>query len=314
MSGIEAIASFMPIHLHLQKLCSRFYLRAHSLPLNHIIRLILETRLSDNIKSHTLSLERLISRQQAIIKSPIIDMNNRFNEVFSSFSPFNYKISPWNRLIDIFPNHFSFHTLNRNSDNNIKSHLLKLNNLTLQASSDPRLVVVVIDASIKNQVATLISHVHSHDRLVIKIVHHTVNITTTEAKLFAIRCRINQAIHLPNVSKIFIITDSIHMARKIFDLISHLYQAQSAAIFRELREFFKKASSNFINFLDCPSNCKWLLHNIVNEKTKEFNLSLVFLYKLLWDFSKKCEYDSILNNWKMFFQASDAKGHNFWNF
>ena len=297
----------MLIHLHLQKISGRFHLKAHFFLLNHIIRPILETRLSDNIKPHTLSLERLTSEQWAIIKSPIVNMNNEFNEAFSSSSPFNYEFSPGNRLIDIFPNCFSFHTLNRKSNNNVKSHLLKLNDLTLQVSSDPWSVVVVIDASIKNQVTTLISYVYNHDRPVIKIVHHTVNIITTKAKLFMIRCKINQAIHLPNVSKILVITGSTHMARRIFDLTSHLYQAQSAAISGELREFFKRASSNSINFWDCPSNCKWLLHNTVDQETKEFNLSSVFPCKSLWNFSKKCEYDSILNNWKMSFQASDAK-------
>ena len=88
-------------------------------------------------------LEGLIPRQQVIIKSLIIDINNRFNKVFLSFSPFNYKFSPGNKLIDIFPNHFSFYILNRKSDNNIKSHLLKLNDLILQVLSDPQLVIIV---------------------------------------------------------------------------------------------------------------------------------------------------------------------------
>ena len=191
ISEIEAIASLIPIYLHLQKLCGMFHLRAYSLPLNHIIRLILETRPSDNVKSHTLLLEWLTSRQQAIIKSSIVNMKNRFNEVFSFFSSFNYKFSPGNRLIDIFPNCFSFHTLNKKSNNNVKSHLLKLNDLTLQALSDSWLVVIVTDASIKNQVATSISHIHSYNRLVIKTVHHAVNVITTEAELFVIRCGIN---------------------------------------------------------------------------------------------------------------------------
>jgi len=120
--------------------------------------------------------------------------------------------------------------------------------------SDPWSVVVVIDASIKNQVTTLISYVYNHDRPVIKIVHHTVNIITTKAKLFMIRCKINQAIHLPNVSKILVITGSIHMARRIFDLTSHLYQAQSAAISGELREFFKRARRE-IELLGFLINC-----------------------------------------------------------
>ena len=53
----------MLIHLHLQKISGRFHLKAHFFLLNHIIRPILETRLSDNIKPHTLSLERLTSKQ-----------------------------------------------------------------------------------------------------------------------------------------------------------------------------------------------------------------------------------------------------------
>ena len=88
-------------------------------------------------------LERLTPKQQVIIKSLIIDMDNRFNKVFLFFSSFNYKFSPGNKLIDISPNYFSFYTLNRKSDNNIKSHLLKLNDLILQVLSDSQLVIIV---------------------------------------------------------------------------------------------------------------------------------------------------------------------------
>ena len=52
----------MSIYLHLQKLYGRAHLRAHSLSLNHIIRLILEMRPSNNVKPHVLLLERLTPR------------------------------------------------------------------------------------------------------------------------------------------------------------------------------------------------------------------------------------------------------------
>ena len=92
-----------------------------------------------------------------------------------------------------------FHHLNRKNNYNIKSHLRHLDNIILQALLDLYLVVVVIDASIKNQVATSISHIHIHDNPVIKAIHHIVNIMSTEAELFTIRCGINQATYLPNV-------------------------------------------------------------------------------------------------------------------
>ena len=123
--GIEAITSLMPIYLYLWKLIRRFYLRAHSLPVNHIIKSILEVRPLDNIKSYLFSLNKLTLRQHTIIKSSIIDMDNRFNEIVPFFSLFNYEFSLKNRLINVFPNQFLFYLMNR------KSYLTKLDNLIL---------------------------------------------------------------------------------------------------------------------------------------------------------------------------------------
>jgi len=53
------------------------------------------------------------------------------------------------------------------------------------------IVVVVLDISIKNQVATLIVHIHMHNNSIIKTIHYVINITSTEAELFAIRYDIN---------------------------------------------------------------------------------------------------------------------------
>jgi len=94
-----------------------------------------------------------------------------------------------------------------------------------------------MDASIKNNIATSISHVHLANHPMTKTVHHVMFITSTEAKLFAIRCGINQAYNKENISKIIIITDFIHAAKKIFDAISHPYQIHTAAILQELHCF-----------------------------------------------------------------------------
>jgi len=49
---------------------------------------------------------------------------------------------------------------------------------------------------------------------------------------------INQVVGIPNINHIIIITDSFHAAKRIFDLLSHLYQIHSATISCKLREFF----------------------------------------------------------------------------
>ena len=129
-----------------------------------------------------------------------------------------------NRLIDVFLNCFYFHLSNKSNSQDIKCHLRHLNNITIQASLDSHSVVVVSDASIKNQVITSISHIHSYNKPVIKTKHYTIRVTSTEAELFAIRCGIIQVTHLPHVNKIVIITDSMHAAKKIFDSLVHPYQ------------------------------------------------------------------------------------------
>ena len=190
-AGIKAITGLLPIYLYLQKLNGRFHARAHTLPTNHIIKLLLKTRHMNDKEAHWLLLERLTPRQWVNIKDLIINIDNRFNEIFPSFSPLNCEFSPGNRLIDIFPNHFLFYPINRKSEDSVKTHLYKLNDITFYLSTDPHLIIVVSDASIKNNVTTLISHVHVYDSPVIKTNHHAVNIIFTEAELFLIRYGIN---------------------------------------------------------------------------------------------------------------------------
>ena len=57
-----------------------------------------------------------------------------------------------------------------------------------------------------------------------------MNITTTEAELFAIRYGINQATDIPSISRIFVITDLLHTTRRIFDSSLYLFQIHSASM------------------------------------------------------------------------------------
>jgi len=105
-----------------------------------------------------------------------------------------------------------------------------------------------MDTSIKNDIATSISHVHLINHPVTKMLHYVAFITSTETELFVIRCSINQACIKENVSKIIVITNSIYVAKKIFDILSHPYQSHAVAILSELHHFFTINQSNFIEF------------------------------------------------------------------
>ena len=307
---IEAISGLIPIHFYLKKLYSRFLLRGSSLPSNHIIKSILSSNGSTRHTSYSLFLDNLTPKQRLHLNSSLIDMDNSCNELLPSFSFFNEKFDPGNQLIDSFPEQFSFHP----HSSNIKNHIKNLNNITFRALFNHSSSIIISDANIKNHVATSILHIHSHNEPVIKTIHQAINITTTEAELFAMQCSINQAVGIPNINHIIVITDSLHAAKRIFDFSLHLYQIHSAMISHELREFFLKDNNNCIEFwdmTDCPSKQNWLLHSLVNKDFKSFDSWPIFPCKLSWDYCKKHECNSILPQWKMSFQASDLRGRNF---
>ena len=180
-----------------------------------------------------------------------MDSNNKLYGVFPSFSPLNLKFNLGSRIIDIFPDQISFNLANKGKNKSLRSH--QLDDMTIQSSMSPHTAIVVSDASIKNDITTSVLYIYIHDQSLVKMVHHAAFVTSTEAELFAIRCSINQVCNKANISKVIVITDSIHAAKKIFDTKSHLYQIHMSVILNELRQFFTKCQENHIEFWECPS-------------------------------------------------------------
>lgn len=148
-------------------------------------------------------------------------MNNKFNKLFPSFNLLNSELFLDNRIIDSFSSCFYFNSFSNQNKDSLLFHLCQLNNLAITSSESPSHALVVTDASIKNNIATSITHIHIHNKSVIKMLHHAINITSAEVELFAIRCSLNQAVNSQGISKIIVVTNSIHAAKRIFDLQSH---------------------------------------------------------------------------------------------
>ena len=79
---------------------------------------------------------------------------------------------------------------------------------------------------------------HIYNNSIAKTVYYVIYVTSTKAELFAIRCGINQASNHNGISKIIVITNSIHAAKKIFNPSLHSFQVHSVAILTELWKFF----------------------------------------------------------------------------
>ena len=262
--------------------------------------------MSHNIKCpYSVSLKFLTSCQRSNVKGHLVDSNNKAYGIFPSFSPLHLELSPGSRIIDNFSDRISFNLSIRNKNDKICCQ--QLDNMVLEASSSSSTAIIVLDASIKNDIAISISHVHIANQSLIKMLHHTVFITTTEVELFIIRCGINQACSKENISKIVVVTNSIHADKKIFNTMSHPYQGQAVAILSNLCQFFTKNQSNSIEFWECPSQLNWNLHKAVDRDSKLFNPLPSFPSKTSWDYCKKVDCNDIINTWKMTFQASDGK-------
>ena len=178
-------------------------------------------------------------------------------------------------------------------------------------SSPPYMALIITDASIKNDIATSISHVHIANHPITKTVHHAAFVTSMKAELFAIRCGINQACSNKAINKIIVVTDSIHAVKKIFNSSSHLFQRYLASILSELRSFFISSPNNSIKFWECPSHLRWKFHHDVDKDSKSFNPTPIFPCKISWDYCKKSNSNNIIKQWKMTLQALDGKGNHF---
>jgi len=311
LEGIEALAGVIPIRFHLQKIAKRSQICPFKLPDNHILKNLLDDSPPRVKSSNSHNIGSLTNRQRSLTKGHLIDSNIKSYGIFPSFSPLNPEFSPGHRIINNFSNRFSFNLVNKNNKNPNKTRTQELDDMVLHNSSLPYTALVITDASIKNDIATSISHIHSANQSIIKTVHHASFVTSTEAELFSIRCGINQACSINNISKIIIVTDFIHTARKIFNSEPHSFQIHSAAILNKLRKFFISNESNSIEFWECSSKLKWRFHHDADKDSKSFLVTPSYPSKISWDFCKKSDCNESIKFWKMMFQASEGKGNHF---
>ena len=72
-----------------------------------------------------------------------------------------------------------------------RSLFWKLNKNFEDVFLDPNSIIIIANTSIKNNITSLISYVHSNLDFITQTVYHAINVTLTKAKLFAIRYKIN---------------------------------------------------------------------------------------------------------------------------
>lgn len=146
------------------------------------------------------------------------------NKVFSSFNKLYKEISLEFHLVNMFPNCFSFHIVNCKDANAKTTYYSKLNKIYEKSLLNSNTIPIIFNASVKNKVATSISHIQKGQNIIAKIAHYVINVT------------------------FIIIIDAIPAVKHIFNLSIYLFQLHFITISHNLRVFFNRNFNNTISF------------------------------------------------------------------
>ena len=102
---------------------------------------------------------QLTFKQNLKIKSPIVDINHRLNQILPTFDNLNKELFPSLRLVNTFPNHFSFNIVKCKDAKARTAHLNKLENVYRASKDDPNTLFIISDASLKNNITTSVTYI-----------------------------------------------------------------------------------------------------------------------------------------------------------
>ena len=165
--GIKAIAGLIPITLHLHKLNGRYHLCYMSIPPSHAINSLLDSQHARNQTTHKTATSKLTVKQQANLKSPIKDINERLNSVKNCFNPLHPLFTPGSQIVDHFSSRISFHSPSSSSNENLYQHLQSLNLIFRSSQVNHNSTAVIADGGVKkSHVTTAAVHIWANNSVI----------------------------------------------------------------------------------------------------------------------------------------------------
>jgi len=215
---------------------------------------------------HKAAISNLTVKQQAKLKSPIKDVNERLNSVHKCFDPLNPLFSPGSRIVNHFPGRISFHSPLSSSDDNLFSHIQNLNNTFSSSQNSHNSIAVITDGGIKKSyIATVVAHIWSEYSVVKQLQIQAVNVTPIEVELMAIHISLIPAIEDNNIHDITVITDSISAASKVLESKVNPFQNMVIPVAYAIKLYLARDGRNRIHFWYCSSKGKWPRHKLVDD-------------------------------------------------
>ena len=151
---------------------------------------------------HCIATCYLTPKQCLKFKNFIVNTNNCLNKIFPAFNNLNKELSPSFHLVDTFPDHFSFHLVNCKDTDTRIAHHNNLKNIYENSHNNHEFILIITDVSVKNNTAASVLHIQREHEIIVKTIYHAINVLSTEAEMFAIRCGISYAFQLQIITYI----------------------------------------------------------------------------------------------------------------
>ena len=134
----------------------------------------------------------LTLKQYLKIKSSLVNTNNHLNQVLLAFNCLNRELSPEFCLINNFPDYFAFYIIDCKDAEARTAYHNKLMNIFKDSFQNNNIILIIFNTSVKNNIVILVLDIRRGHKIIKKTIHHVMNIMSTKAKLFAIRCNTSQ--------------------------------------------------------------------------------------------------------------------------
>ena len=246
--GVEAIAGLISIALHLCKLNGKYHLHYASTSSSHTTNPLLNSQYAKNQIPCRTATSKLTMKQQANLKSPIKDVNECLNGIRSYFNSFHPLFFPGSQIVDYFSSRISFHSSSSSSED-LHQHLQSLNLTFRSSQKNHNSTAVITDGSVKKSHVTIaVVHVWADNSVIKQLQVYSVNVTSIEVELMAIRTGLIPTMEIDNIHNIIVITNSIAAARKILESKVNPLQNMYISLASTAKTFLSKDGRNKIHF------------------------------------------------------------------
>ena len=110
-----------------------------------------------------------------------------------------------------------------------------------------------------------------------------------------------------DIQYIIVVTNLLAAGQKIINSSNQLLQKSIIPIAMKIKSFLKRSEHNIIQFWYYPSKLKCPQHALVDQEVKVSHIPPILPNKNLLLFSKKKEYNHLLEAWKLSFKNSKKR-------